>query len=172
MAKIAILCPGPSLSRLTKEQLGSPEVIIAVNSALDHPLAEGCDWWCAHDIWEPPLVLPKRVPRQGMVTCWAAIRDGQARHVPYPLVEFTTSRYAVPVRISTSAAVFWAAELLARMGGEGRIHMLGCEMEGTGHWEGTEDPLWTPDNWMLARKCLMRAVDAIPFPVWGIPWTI
>lgn len=169
MDEVAILCPGPSLANLTAERLGKPRAIIAVNSAMDHPLAAGCDYWCAHDLWAPPLVLPKQAPRMGMVTCWAAIQEGQAKYVPYRLINFLGSRYASPVRITTSAAIYWAAEILARMD-HGTIRMHGCDMRGTGHWDGRDDPHWTDAEWKLARADMQQAMDSIPFDVEGTPW--
>lgn len=76
MHEIAILNPGPSLACLTA--LGRCNSIIAVNTAMDHPLAARADWWCAHDLWSPPKhILPRQAPRLGMVTSGAAITEGQ-----------------------------------------------------------------------------------------------
>jgi len=172
MESVAILCPGPSLAELTADQLGRPDCIIAVNRAIDHPLAEGCDWWCAHDLWDPPLVLPKRAPLMGMVTCRAAISEGQAQYVPYPLADFGASRYAEPVRITTSAAIYWAAELIAKYGPpHGSIRLYGCDMRGTTHYDGAATS-WNDTDWRLARACLRTAIERVPFFVWGVPFCV
>ena len=78
----AILCPGPSLARLT----GPPQadVLLAVNTAMDSPAAEGAQWWCCHDLWTPPRKLPQRQPL-ACCTSPAAIAEGQAKYVPWPL---------------------------------------------------------------------------------------
>lgn len=176
---VVILCPGPSLKGLTRADIGDPLEIIAVNSALDAPAAEGCDWWCAHDLWKPPLVLPTRAPRKGMVTCGAAIRDGQANYVPYPLHDFGRVEFAEPVRVSTSMAVYWATWRLMCLGyynyGKewakcGRIRLYGCDMKGTGHWNDVDDHLWTDDQWSQARDCLRKAVSICGVHVEGLPW--
>jgi glycosyltransferase involved in cell wall biosynthesis len=172
METVAILCPGPSLANLTAEALGHPSLIIAVNFAMDHPLAKWCDYWCAHDLWAPPLKLPRQAPEIGMVTCRAAIAEGQADHVPYPLFDFRKSRFAEPVRISTSAAIYWAAEFLATDPHKkfGTIALHGCDMKGNYHFDGSHDPLWSDQEWDLAKACLRKAIDAVPFRVTGAPW--
>lgn len=164
-----ILCPGPSLAALTAERLGRPDVLLAVNTALDHPLAAGCAWWCGLDLWTPPNVLPRRAPTLGMVTCAAAISEGQATWVPYPLHDFRSAANSAPVRVTPSAAVYWAAELIRRSGGLGRIVLHGSEMRGTGHWNGVEDPHWMPGEWDLARADLRAAITAVGLPVEGAP---
>lgn len=164
---IAILCPGPSLVYLTSEQMGKPDEIIAINTAMSHPLAAMADWWCAHDLWTSPL--PKYVPRMGMVTCRAAIDQGQADLVRMPLFDFRRARISDSVRISTSAAIYWAADRIAERGGNGHIQLHGCDMAGTSHWDGVDDPGWTNEQWALARADLRRAIDAIPYRVLGAP---
>jgi hypothetical protein len=171
--EIAILCAGPSLRNLTRADIGSPVEIIAVNTAIDAPAAEGCDWWCAHDLWAPPLVLPLRVPRLGMVTCGAAIAEGQADHVPYPLYDFRRVEFSEPVRVTPSAAIYWAAWRLMRLGlfgNGGMIKLYGCDMQGTEHWDGAHDMIWNDEEWDLARACMRKAINASGVQVEGAPW--
>lgn len=173
MIVAAVLCPGPSLARLTSPP--PADIRLAVNTALDSPAAEGTHWWVAHDLWRdepgkrPQPPLPKRAPLCGVATCWAAIQQGQAECVPWrPLVCFQTGRFSEPVRVTSSAAVMWAAELIARTGQPGVIRVYGSDMAGGGHFDNPNDR--TTQDWVLARACMRRAVSLVPYPVEGLPW--
>lgn len=160
-----ILACGPSLADAPLAFPGCE--ILAVNGAMDHDSAHGAHWWVAHDLWTGPL--PIRKPRRGMVTSWAAITEGQDRMVPgVDLIDFRQSRFADAVRISTSAAIYWAAELMARDGEGGSIIVYGSEMQGDRHWDGSEAGNY--DDWSLARADVRRAISRIPYTVRGIPW--
>jgi hypothetical protein len=173
MITAIVLCPGPTLAHLTEPP--AADIRLAVNTAIDSPAAAGTHWWVAHDLWRsengltvPPL--PKRAPLCGVATCWAAIQQGQADCVPWrPLVCFQTGRFSRPIRVSSSAAVMWAAELIARTGQPGIIRVYGSEMAGGGHYDGGQDQ--PPDqDWNLARACMRQTVALVPYPVEGLPW--
>lgn len=156
-----ILCPGPSLARLA--ELPAHDVLLAVNTALSHPLAAGADWWVALDVWRKPL--PAHRPRSGMVTCQAAIDEGQAELVPYPLIDYRQHRRARAVATTLPAALWWAAHL-----GADEVEVLGCDMTPAPDFLGEEGWNRGVDRWARERRDCFDAADRTGMRVRGIQW--
>lgn len=156
-----ILCPGPSLARAT--ELPPHDVLLAINLAMNHPLAAGADWWVALDRWRREL--PVQAPRCGMVTSSAAIAEGQADDVPWPLYDAIASAKVKATATSMPAALWWAWHC-----GATSIELIGCDMQGLEDFRGVSEPGRTEDRWTRERREVLRMVERTGVELKGLPW--
>jgi hypothetical protein len=143
--------------------LAGEDVVMAINYAMDHRLAEGAAWWVAMDLWQQPL--PKHRPREGMVTCSAAIEEGQAKLVPYHLVNFRQHPLCRGVSTTLPAALWWAAHLGARS-----VRLYGCDLAGDRDYRGDQNPIGrTPDRWEKERQQCREVAELTGLHIEGMP---
>lgn len=161
MTRCAILCPGPSLANVN--ELAGEDVVMAINYAMNHRLAEGAAWWVAMDLWLQPL--PDHRPREGMVTCSAAIEEGQAKLVPYHLVNFRQHPLCRGVATTLPAALWWAAHLGMRA-----AKLYGCDMAGTRDFRGDQnDEGRRPERWEREMRECLEVQELTGMQIEGMP---
>jgi hypothetical protein len=160
--RATILCPGPSLARVTA--LDHPSwVLLAINDAMNHPLAAHATWWCALDLWTKPL--PRHAPMGGMVTSWVAIEEGQARLVPYPCSRFDQHPKARGTATTLPAALWWCAFL-----GASEVQLVGCDMAGTANYSGEHNPEGRhAQRWRLERDEIETVQRVTGMVIHGLP---
>lgn len=137
---VAILCPGPSLAQHSLLEYETQHVL-AVNTALNHPLAAIADWWVALDV-QNLHPLPTHRPLHGLITTQAAIDEGQAQHVPYPLYPLNHYREWRPTATTLPSAIQFAGILEATI-----VNLYGCDMTETHDFLGHNGSIRTPERW-------------------------
>jgi hypothetical protein len=162
---VDVLCPGPSLAKLFALPIRSHQeerVVMAINHAMSHECAISADWWVALDLWNVPL--PRYAPRRGLVTSSAAIEEGQAERVPYPLYDFRRHPRSRPTATTLPAALWWAVALGAT---EACLH--GCDLVGTSDFLGPNlGSIRTPDRWARERAEIATVQDLTGLTITGL----
>ncbi len=155
---VAILCPGPSLAQVSL--LSHPDIVLAINYAMNAPFV--IDWWVALDLWA--FELPKRRPRAGMVTSSGAIAEGQAKRVPWPLIDFRQNPRAQGTATTLPAALWWADFLGAK-----HVRLYGCDMKGTSDFEGRGGGQRGEDRWALEKRECREVLAITGMECEGLP---
>lgn len=138
---VAILCPGPSLAEHRAID-GPTDIVLAVNTALNHPIADNTvDWWVALDV-QNRYPLPTKRPLHGLVTTQAAIDEGQSQHVPYPLYPLNHYRAWRPTATTLPSAIQFAGIL-----GAEEVQLYGCDMIDAPDFIGNHGSIRTPERW-------------------------